>query len=177
MWTIERREPREKHRETIFANEKNLKNQFANMNNKRHLQEIKDQTSFVFHFDMKNYDRSLVAAPTKQLRIDRYYQLKENPHPQRETIFSTPAVLNKVNTYKSLDSKKHYSNIQASTNMSVALPDSGRHGLQLCKHPSGKSEGQEEISGRHQEPVVRWQPDLDKQKRSGIEWTVDRRQR
>ena len=121
MWTIERREPRDKDRETIFATEKNLRRQFANMNSKRHLQEIKDQTSVVFHFDKKNYDRSLVAAPTKQLRIDRYYQLKDNEHPQRETIFATPAVLNKMNTYKSLDSKKHYSTIQASTNMNVAV--------------------------------------------------------
>ncbi len=121
MWVKEKRDPTDKARGTIFANDKELKDQYINHTGKRWLQDIKDQTSFVFQMDKRNYDRSLVVAPTKQHRYDRYYQLKDNPHKQRETIFSTPAVLNKINKYKSLDSKKHYSNIQASTNMSSVL--------------------------------------------------------
>lgn len=76
-------------------------------------------------------DRSLVAANTKQQRLDRYYQLRENKHGQRETIFSTPTVLNKVTQYKSLDSKKHYANIHSSTSMTVSLESQGSDGLQL----------------------------------------------
>ena len=51
MWVRERVEPSEKFRETIFTTDKNLKDQFANFNEKRGLQDIKNQTSFIFHLD------------------------------------------------------------------------------------------------------------------------------
>jgi hypothetical protein len=51
MWVREKVEPSEKFRETIFTTDKNLKDQFVNFNEKRGLQEIKNQTSFIFHLD------------------------------------------------------------------------------------------------------------------------------
>jgi hypothetical protein len=51
MWVYEKQAPKERFRETIFNNSKNIKDQFANNNGKRWLQDIKDQTSFVFHVD------------------------------------------------------------------------------------------------------------------------------
>jgi hypothetical protein len=51
FWVREVREPSEKYRQTIFTTDKNLKDQYANYNGKRWLQDIKDQTSFVYHMD------------------------------------------------------------------------------------------------------------------------------
>ena len=56
MWIREKQDVPEKFRATIFANDKNLKDQFANYNGKRWLNDIKNQTSFVFHLDKVHSD-------------------------------------------------------------------------------------------------------------------------
>ena len=63
MWKIEKKTPVEQNRNTIFNGEKELKNQFAKYPQKRNKNEIVEKTSFMFHFDKNQYDRSLVAAP------------------------------------------------------------------------------------------------------------------
>jgi hypothetical protein len=42
MWKIERPPPKDKYRDTIFTNEKNIKDQHANLNGKRWKQDIID---------------------------------------------------------------------------------------------------------------------------------------
>lgn len=55
------------------------------------------------------------------MRVEKYIQSHNNPHKQRDTIFSTPSVLSNVANYKSLESKKHYANIYNSSNMQGVL--------------------------------------------------------
>ena len=55
------------------------------------------------------------------MRVEKYMQARQDNHKQRNTIFSTPTILNKVNNYKTLDSKKHYANIYNSANMQGVL--------------------------------------------------------
>jgi hypothetical protein len=66
-------------------------------------------------------DRSLVVAPLRSHKIENYITQHNQNTKQRETIFSTPTVVDKISTYKSLDSKKHYSRLYQSDNMQMAL--------------------------------------------------------
>jgi hypothetical protein len=62
-----------------------------------------------------------VVAPTRKLKVEKYIQANSDDHKQRSTIFSTPTVLNKLNNYKGLDSKKHYTNIYNSNSMTGVM--------------------------------------------------------
>lgn len=55
----------------------------------------------------------------RRQRIEAYIQQHNEPHKQRETIFSTPTVVEKMVNYKGLDSKKHYSKNYMSDSMQV----------------------------------------------------------
>lgn len=83
-----------------------------------------------------NYDRSIVAAPTRKLKVEKYIQSHNNDHKQRSTIFSTPTVLNAQNNYKGLESKKHYSNIYNSNSMQGVMDY--RFGNTDNQHGAGK---------------------------------------
>ena len=66
-------------------------------------------------------DRSLVMAPLRSHKIENHITQHNQNTKQRETIFSTPTVVSKTSNYKSLDSKKHNSQLYQSDNMQMAL--------------------------------------------------------
>lgn len=109
MWKVEKTQPMDFNRSTIYSNEKNLKAQYDKYNQKKHVNDIKNQASFTYHFDKSRIDRSIVLAPTRNTKIENYIIQHNNSTKQRETIFSTPTVVGKTATYKPLDSKKHCS--------------------------------------------------------------------
>ena len=120
MWKVEKQKPFDFNRSTMYSSDKNLKAQFEFNNQKRHIQDIKNQTSFTYQMDKSRFDKSLVMAPLRQTKIENYIIQHNNTTKQRETIFSTPTITEKTSKYKPLDSKKHYSNQYASNNVHMS---------------------------------------------------------
>ncbi len=86
MWKVEKTQPMDFNRSTIYSNEKNLKAQYDKYNQKKHVNDIKNQASFTYHFDKSRIDRSIVLAPTRNTKIENYI-IQHNNSKSKERLY------------------------------------------------------------------------------------------